>query len=223
MEERAKPYLAITITRTMGSGGSFVGRRLATRLGCRYLDREILLEAAKRLHVDPEALETYDERHLSFWERTQMAYAFNALQAPYSPPAVTFGDLELFDKQKEIIREAAARGPVVVVGRGGFSVLRGEPGLLSVFLHAPFERRVHRIMQLYGLASLEEAEEMVQRSDKDRGHFVKASAGVDWHDPRNFHLSIDTARLGTGAAIELIYQAAMEVARNLEHPPEENL
>jgi CMP/dCMP kinase len=222
MDETRKAYLLVTIARSMGSGGSFVGQKLAARLGCRYLDREILLEAAQRMHKDPEALETFDERHLSFWERTRMACAYGAPDAPYTPPPVAADDMDLFDTEKAIIREAAMRGPAVIVGRAAFALLGGEPGLLSVFLHAPFEHRVRRIQRIYGLATREEARELVARSDKDRGHFVKSAAGVDWMDPRNYHLAVDTSRLGTGAAIELVYQAAMEASRKLEHPGEEH-
>jgi cytidylate kinase len=222
MEDTGKAYLVVTIARSMGSGGSFVGKRLATRLGCRYLDREILVEAAQRLHKDPEALEAFDERHLSFWERTRMAYAYGAPDAPYTPPSVTVDDMDLFDTEKAIIREAAGRGPAVIVGRAAFALLGHEPGLLSVFLHAPLEHRVKRIQRIYRLATPEEARELVTRSDKDRAHFVKAAAGVDWTDPRNYHVSLDTARLGTGASIELVYQAAMEVARRIGRASEEH-
>ena len=129
--------------------------------------------------------------------------------------------MDLFDVQRQIMRDAAARGPVVVVGRAGFAVLRGEPGLLSVFLHAPLEHRVRRILKVYKMASQDQARELVLQSDKDRAHFVKAAAGVTWEDPSNYHLCVDTARLGTPGAIEVIYQASMEVARKLEPPGSE--
>lgn len=221
MDEKRKSYLVICIARTMGAGGSFVGRRLATRLGSRYLDRELLVEAAQRLHKDSDALEAYDERRLSFWERTRMGYAFGAAEVPYAPPSFQPDDLELFDKEKEIMLEAAARGPVVVVGRAGFAVLRDEPGLLSVFLYAPAPARAERVRKIYGLASLDEAKAMVAQSDKQREKFIEAVTGKGWKDPAQYHLSVDTYRLGTSTAIELIYNSAMEVARKLAGPEEE--
>lgn len=221
MDEKRKTFLLVTVARTMGSGGSFVGQKLAARLGCLYLDREILLQAAQRMHRDPETLEAFDERHLSFWERTGMAYTCGAPDAPYAPPPVTAEDMDLFDAEKAIIREAAVRGPAVIVGRAAFALLAGEPGHLSVFLHAPLEHRVARIQKVYGLATAEEARELVTRSDKDRAHFVKAAAGVDWLDPRNYHLAVDTGRLGTGAALELVFAAAKEAERRLQRPGDE--
>ncbi len=221
MDVKRKAYLVVSLARTMGAGGSFIGKRLASRLGCRYLDRELLVEAAHRLHKDPEALEAYDERHLSFWERTRMAYAFGLAETPYAPPPVTVDDMELFDTQKAILREAAARGPVVVVGRAAFAIMRDEPGLLSVFLHAPFEQRVRRTQKVYNLQSVEEAKEMVAQSDRQREHFIKAASGLDWRDQQHYHLCLDTFRLGTGTSIELVYTAAMEVAGNLAEHQEE--
>jgi len=223
MEETRKSHLVVAIARAMGSGGSFVGKRLAMRLGCRYLDREILVEAARRMNKEPDALEAFDERRLTFWERTRMAYALGTPDAPYAPPPVNVNDEDLFDTEKAIIREAALRGPAVVLGRAAFAVLRGEPGLLSVFLHAPLERRTRRVMKLYKLGSPEEARDLIVRTDRDRNQFVKAVAGAERLDPQNYHLCIDTARLGTVATIKLIYQAAMEVARGLNHPERASL
>ncbi|MEW5763349.1 MAG: AAA family ATPase [Acidobacteriota bacterium] len=218
MSEAGRSYLVVTLARQMGAGGSFVGRRLAMRLGCRYLDREILLEAARRLKRDPEALECFDERHLTFWERTRMAYAFGTPESPYAPPPVTLDDMNLFDTEREIMREAAARGPVVIVGRAGFAVLKGQPGLLTVFLHAPLAHRIRRIQKIYHLASADEARDLILQSDRDRERFIRAAAGLPWLDLTQYHLSLDTGRLGTGAAIEIVYQAAMEVARGLAPP-----
>ena len=215
MEEKRRSSLVVTIARAMGSGGSFVGKRLASRLGCRYLEREVLLEAARRLHRDPEALETFDERHLTFWERTRLAYAFGVPDAPYAPPPMATDDMELFETQKTIMREAVERGPVVLVGRAGYWVLKDEPGHLSVFLHAPLEKRVRRVRKIYRLPSDEAAREMVLQSDRQREHFIKAATGQDWRDPASFHLCVDTSRLGTPTAIEVVYTAAMEVARGL--------
>ena len=215
MDEKGSSSLVVTIARAVGSGGSFVGKRLANRLGCRYLDREVLVEAARRLRRDPEALETFDERHLSFWERTRMAYAFGIPDAPYAPPPMATDDMELFETQKTIIKEAAERGPAVIVGRAGYWILKGHPGLLSVFLHAPADQRIRRVRKVYKLPSDSAAMEMVQQSDRQREQFIRAATGLDWRDPANFHLCIDTAKLGTPVAIELIYSAAMEVARGL--------
>lgn len=217
MHGTGKHHLAVAIARSMGSGGSYLGRKLAERLGCSYLDREILLEASRRLDRDPEALQHFDERHLTFWERTRLTYASGPPETAYTPPPMSVEDTLLFDAEKTIILEAAAHGPVVVVGRAGWWILRKEPGLLSVFLHAPLEQRVERINKIYKLGSFEKAHEMVLASDRQRAAFVKASTDRDWLDTGNYHLTLDTWRLGSATALEVIYSASMEVYRALVH------
>ncbi len=217
MHGTGKHHLVVAVARSMGSGGSYLGRQLAARLGCSYFDREILLEAARRMNRDPEALEALDERHLTFWERTRLNAAQGTSSVTYTPPSPNLDDQELQDVQKQIILEAAARGPMVVVGRVGFWILRKEPGLLSVFLHAPLDQRVERARKIYKLAGLEEARETVLQSDRQRAAFVKAVTERDWLDMRNHHLCLDTWRLGSTTALEVVYMAAMEVYRNLVH------
>ena len=211
MIKEREHHLIVAIGRLKGSGGTYLGRELAGRLGCAYLDREILLEAARRLNTDPEALEALDDSRLSFWERIRLEAARGVPTPAYVPPPLYPEDSKLYETEKEIVREAAERGPVVVLGRAAFSFLADEPGLLSVFLHAPFERRVDRVMRVYGISDREEAEGLVRDSDRHREGFVKSVTGRDWLDPRNFHLSLDTWKLGPTVALALIERSALSV------------
>jgi cytidylate kinase len=45
-----KPY-SVTISHQLGSGGAFLGEKLAARLGIPFLDRYILKEAARQLDL----------------------------------------------------------------------------------------------------------------------------------------------------------------------------
>jgi len=217
MNETPKSHLIVAIARAKGCGGGSIGMEVARRLGCRYLDREILVEAARRMSRDPEALEAFDERCMSFWERT-MVLALGSPGAPVTPPPLTLDDRDLFHIEKAIMKEAAQRGPVVIVGRMGFAVLRGEPGLLSVFLHAPLKERVQSMMRVLGIASEEEAKDLALRTERDRDEFVKTYTGKVRLDAKNYHLCIDTARFETDAVVGLICQAAQDVVRGLADP-----
>lgn len=220
MNDTTASNLVVVIARAKGSGGGAIGMELAKRLGCRYLDREILVEAASRLNKQPEALEVFDERSLTFWERT-MALTLGTPEVPYVPSPMNLDDRDLFHIEGKIMKEAAQRGPVVVVGRAGFAVLRDEPGLLSVYLQAPLETRVKRVMRVFGIGSEEEARELILRTERSRSQFVKAVTGLERLDPKNYHLFIDTARFGTRAVVDLLYQAAQNVARRLTSPTAE--
>lgn len=213
---RKRPcHLVVAIARQYGSGGRYVGRKLATRLGCRYLDREILVDAASRLRRDPDALEIFDERNLTFWERTLLTFFGGEPQVPWISPAPMADDRDLFETERAIMREAAERGPVVIVGRASAWVLRDAPGLLSVFIHAPLEQRARRVRKIHRLSSLEEARRLVLRVDQRRKRFFRSVTGVDWPSLDLCSLALDTGRFGTGGATEIAYLAALGVVQGL--------
>ncbi len=46
------PPVVITIARELGSGGSYIGKQVARRLGYAYIDREVLQQAARELGLE---------------------------------------------------------------------------------------------------------------------------------------------------------------------------
>src|SRR5918911_1196915 len=105
----------ITISRQLGCGASYIGQLIATRLGIKYVDREVLRLAAQEFGCDEETVAAREERVLSFWERILSGLTFGAPDAPYSPPPLrNFTDEELFEKQTEILKRIASRHDCVV-------------------------------------------------------------------------------------------------------------
>lgn len=211
MIKEREHHVIVAIGRLKGSGGAYLGKELAARLGCSYLDREILLEASKRLNRDPGALEALDDSKLSFWDRIRIEAVQGLPSQSYVPPPLNLEDSKLYETEQEIVKEAVERGPAVVVGRAAFHFLSEEPGLLSVFLHAPFERRVDRVMRVYGISHREVAREVVSDSDRHRAGFVERVTGRNWLDPRNYHLSLDTWKLGPTVTLEILQRSAQSV------------
>src|SRR5207253_4190745 len=100
----------ITISRQLGSGGSYVGQLIAKKLNLRYVDREVLQLAAKEFGCDEETVAARAERVSSFWERILSGLSFGAPEAAYTPPPLpSFSDRELFDKLGEILKKIAAK------------------------------------------------------------------------------------------------------------------
>ncbi len=220
METEQRHHVVVAISRMMASGGGYIGQQIAARMGCSYLDREILFEAAEKLNVDPKALEEQDGKKLNFWERIKKEYEEGFPTEAYVPPALHLRDSELFKVEKDIMRMVSARGPAIVVGRAGFHVYRHEPGLLSVFLYAPFEHRVEKARQFYftqrnNLKSVEEAKKALHESDRKRADFIKSITGKDWLNVQNFHLVLDTSKVGWDHTPDIIYEAAMAVEKRL--------
>ena len=122
--------------------------------------------------------------------------------APISP-ILEFTDNELFTVESDIIKRIANEGSAVIIGRCGFDVLRKYPNHISIFIHANSDFRNKRIQQVFGL-SYEEAEKMIQKSDKERAAYCKSFTGKEWSDARNYDISIDSGKLGIDKTVQYI-------------------
>jgi cytidylate kinase len=195
----------LTISRQFASGGSFIGQKVAQRLGLRYTDREILAHAAKESGIDEANLVLTEERAGGFWTIAFRQFAMGTAEAPYiAPPPPTLPEADLFSLESRFIREIAGRFDAVIVGRAGFHVLADHPGLVSVRIHAPLEWRVLRAMAVYGLESEGVARDAIGRSDLQRAKFVRKFTGREWNDATAHHLCLDTGALGLDLAVELV-------------------
>ena len=56
------PARVVCISRTLGAGGTDVGRLVSERLGFRYLDEEIVGRAAEKGQVDPDLVVDVEQR-----------------------------------------------------------------------------------------------------------------------------------------------------------------
>jgi cytidylate kinase len=183
----------VTIARRMGSGGTYVGRVIADRLGLRYVDREVLRLAADRLGVEEYAVEQNRERVAGFWERFFGSLSFGPPEGTYAPPPVgAYSDKELFECQTGILHEMSAREDCLIVGYGGAYVLPRHARMVNIFFHAPLAFRVRRVAEIYDVAE-QEARRMVEDSDRLRARYFREMTGRDWACADNYHLCVDTS------------------------------
>jgi cytidylate kinase len=196
----------VTISRQMGSGGAYLGKRLASRLNVLYLDREIVSQAAKELKTPVESLEARDEKLTPFYRSLLESYAY-ITPTPYVPPPLHMPtDRALYSTESNIITRIAQQRSAVIVGRGGYYVLRQHPRCLSILLHADITFRQQRVQELYNV-SAEEALKLIESIDKEREQYLRALTGQNCMDARHYHLSIDTSVMGLEAAEEIILTA----------------
>ena len=176
----------VTIDREFGSGGHEVAKRVAERLGIPFYDEEIIARAAANTGYQEEYIRDNDEKapELSF---NTMFSGFDNFQA--SPFA------KIQEEEFNIIREIAAEGSCVIVGRAADYIL-SEERHVSIFLFAPFEDRVRRKLQIHNTAEPENlfdvptAEKAVRQIDKQRRD--------------EYDLLINTSRAGVEGAVDII-------------------
>ena len=205
----------VTISRQIASGGAYIGHLLARKLGYKYVEREVLHTAARELGVDISELSAVDERRTGFIKSLMKSFVFGTPEAAYVPPARRpVYDQELFETESKIIAAIAEKYNAVIVGRGGYFILRGRPNVVNVFIHAPRDFRVKRLRKFHEI-SAEQAREEIEESDRRRETFLKTMTGTDRYDARNYHLCIDVASAGFEAAERMIIELVDKTKRDL--------
>jgi CMP/dCMP kinase len=180
----------LTLSRELGAGERTFASTLGPRLGLAVYDRELLEQEAVSLGVSEAELEKIDEQPAGIFER----FRANSLPQRY------------FDALGQLMRDLAARGDVLLVGRGGSRFLRDHPGAFHVRLVAPPEVRARRVMEHRWLRE-KEARQLLADSDSSRRRFYEGYFGADWADPLEYHLTVNTGRLGP-PAVDLVALAA---------------
>ena len=209
----------ITISRQFGAAGVPVARKLAERLDLEFLDRAIVAQVAMKSGIPEAELEMYDERLPTFWQRVAAALTTSSPEVvmPSAEYAEQLSHLTTHDRlvaiTRTVIEEAAERGNVVIVGRGAAFVLGPRPGTLHVQLHATLDARVRYLMsRVEEIPGEEIPDEKQLRAlcasvDATRASYIRSLFNADWHDARNYDLSIDTGRLGVEKATDVIESA----------------
>jgi len=196
--------MIITISREYGSGGRFIGRKVADALAIPFYDKEIITAAAKNSGLSSDFIASSDERKPS----TLLFDVSSTVQGISSP--ISFQSPapdRVFFAQADAIREFAAAGPCVIVGRCADYILRDTPGLLRVFIHSTLEDKKKRVTEFYNVKP-EKAEDQIARIDKIRISYRKFYTGEAWNDARIYDLAVNTALLGIDGCVEVIVNAA---------------
>ncbi len=197
--------LIITIGREYGSGGRQIGEILANKLGIAFYDKKIISLAAEKSGLSSDFIENNEQREYSgFFQNVaaSAAYTNGFFAAPYTPLTES-----IFISQSQVIRDIAQRESAVIVGRCADYVLANRPNTINVFIHAPLDARVQRIMSLY---HLDEAGAMkaIAKSDKERGNHYFRYTDKKWGKAQNYHVCINSALLGVERTAEMLADLA---------------
>lgn len=186
--------LIISITREYGSGGREIGQKLAAAWGVSYYDKELLKRLAEETGLSNDVIEAFDEKPFS-----------HLLLNPYRFLSGTDGDYlrsKVHNAEMSLIRQLAEEESCVFVGRGVESVLEDFPGLVRLFVCAPLEFRIQRVMERNSLTA-EEAEKRIAQVDKERAAYYRYFTDQKWGFASNYDLCINSGKLGIDGAVDL--------------------
>jgi cytidylate kinase len=169
------------------------------------VDNELIDEVAKRAGVAREEVAEREERAPSFIERLSRTLA-SAMPEFVAPEGGTLPDTteERLAKVTEgAVSDLAGHENIVLVGRAAAAVLASRPGAIHVKIVAPRQERIARIASRLGV-DMKEAEKQVNDSDGNRARYHKQYYQRDWKDASNYHLVVNTGKVGIDGAVELI-------------------
>jgi CMP/dCMP kinase len=193
----------ITIGHQIGSGGAYIGQKLAEQLGIPFLDHEILTNAAERLHQAEADLAGREQRLTSLWQSVRQTARHldpaRSLQVNQYVPT----DADLFQQEADYIAGVAEKHPAIFLGRCGHYILRQHPRCFRLFVHAEPPARIQRLGEMYGWPPAE-AEKMIDLNDRERAAYVYNFTKQNWLDPRQYDLCANTTTVGLDQTAALV-------------------
>jgi cytidylate kinase len=185
----------ITISRELGSLGTYIARQTAHTLGCPLVDKG-MIEKMLQVVKERQPIKVGGEELLQKWD-------INGGEMVY-----------LYDR---VIQAAARWGDQVMLGRGSFAILTRYPDVLNVRIQAPFELRVQRVLAKEHLSHQADVETLVRESDRVRSQFIQNWYGVQWEAASSFDLVIDTSKIPTDVAVSWLVEG-FQVIKDFSEP-----
>jgi uncharacterized membrane protein YczE/cytidylate kinase len=200
-----KEYICIAIGRQYGSGGHDIGKMLADKLSFAFYDRDIIQMAAGSTGYTPEFIKNHEEKITNsfLYDLTTQMYA-------YSTEKKAPNDV-IFEAEEKVILDAVKQKNCVIVGRCADTILREHAGCLRIFLNAPLETRIKRIMKTENLSE-PEAKKKIHQTDRRRAEYYRYYTRQLWGLAANHQLCIDTS-IGEEKAQSMIL-TALDMMKN---------
>ena len=199
----------VTISRQIGSRGDELALKLCEALEFAYLDKNMLFESAKEIGVGEGELidfspDSYKLDSLLNKILGRKRVVTSTYKGNDDGSIVNAVDEEKsIDMVNTVVTSLAAKGQIVILGRGGQAILKNKTNVLHVRIIAPLDFRVDCLMREEGLtrdASLRKIE------DSDRAHFeyLQKFYGINVTDPINYHIVLNTGNINLEMAVKAL-------------------
>lgn len=184
-------HTVITIAREYGSGGRYVGRLIADKLGIKFYDKEFIEKLAIETGLSEEYIESHEQKRDAL-DGLNNGYYFGLNNAD-----------DLFIKESELIKEVAEKESCVIIGRCADFILQDKENVLKVFIYSDMEDKIKRATEIYGFDK-EKAEKEIKRIDKLRANHYKYYTEKQWDNHANYDICINSDTLGVEKSADII-------------------
>jgi cytidylate kinase len=211
----------ITISRQYGSGGDEIAVRVCEILGYHYFDKTLMNRLAADAGLAPTEIVDFSEDNYKIrgfldrllkWRnpKTQVGTWTEDPTGARVKEVIELDEARSITFVQGTIQAAYRHGNLVILGRGGQAILKGEPDVLHVRIEAPLDARDQRIHEREKV-SLAAAQDIVVNHDRATADYLKRFYNIDWANPSHYDLVINTGKLGLEGAAQLIVKAVSYV------------
>lgn len=194
--------LVIALGRQCGSSGKVIGEKLATALGVKCYDKELLALAAKNSGLCEELFLSHDEKPTN-------SFLYSLVMDTYNVGLTGSGYMDMpinhkiFLAQFDTIKKLAEEESCVIVGRCADYALADNPNLVSVFITADDKDKIQSLKELYEIDDAK-AKEVMVKTDKKRSSYYNYYSNKKWGDVRSYDLCINRSPIGVDGAVDMI-------------------
>ena len=191
IKELSDKQIIITISREYGSGGRYIGKLVANKLGIKLYDKEFVLKVAEETGLSKEYIEDNEQK------RDILSILNNGYYAGLN------NSDELFIKESELIQKVADKESCVIVGRCADFILKDKKNVVKIFINSNMENKIKRATEFYNLDKVK-AEKEINRINKLRANHYKYYTEKEWKDSSNYDICINSDSIGVEESAKLI-------------------
>ncbi len=197
IENKISKHIIITISREYGSGGRYIGRLIADKLGIKFYDKDFIQKVSKETGLSEDYIEDSEQKR-SFIDSLNSGYYFGLSNAD-----------ELFVKEAELIKEVANKESCVIIGRCSDFILKDRKNVIKVFIYSDMKDKIKRATEIYGFEK-DTAEKEIKKIDKLRANHYKYYTDKEWKNNSNYDICINSDNLGVEKTADLICKIVEE-------------
>lgn len=171
----------ITIGRQYGSGGRIIGEKVAKELGIDFYDKNLIRMIADKTGITEDLI-----------RKLEQLKASHSIFDAYDPTCRMPLTEKIQQEQDKLIRDIADKGSCVFVGRCADYILKDYPNALKVFIHAPIEDRIKRVVNDYQ-PKVDNVEKFVKQLDRDRAAFYNWFTSLKWGEKSHYDIVLNTS------------------------------
>ena len=200
-ENKLDKHIVITVSREYGSGGRYIGKLIANKLGIKLYDKNFITKVALETGLSEEYIKNNEQK------RETLAGLNNGYYVGLN------NSDELFIKEAELIKQIAEKESCVIIGRCADFILKDRKDVLKVFVYNDMENKIKRATEFYGLDK-KKAEKEIKNINKLRANHYKYYTEQEWNNHANYDICVNSDELGVEKAAELICNMIKEKVTN---------